>query len=586
VHRLDRGGSDLHDLVHADSAGMRDAELQLDRQRDGCGRHGLGHDGEEHVVAEVQLRRGGKNMKTTTNPHAGGHRAGRRLVGIVVVAAAFAGAGGPAKAQPAVSTPFSYGITTSYTYRTDGIYSGLLSTTKTMPDVLASCTLKTVDYDTHGNLVSTRLENCAGAPAAAAFTTRTTTATYGAEPAQVITVGGAQVPVSAPAGLLPTATTNAASQSTTIQFDPRFGAPLKTVDIDNLTSTQAVDDFGRVTSQRLPDGTSVATRYCILASTGLDTTSNSSGCPTPATSEAPANAFMFTEKRPLDAAGNVMGAWTRTYTDRLGRDIRVVTQGYDGPSQGTLSGGLVVADKVYGVVGQVLLESDPHFLSNGSTSTTGSNDVRVTSYDYDALGRAVAVAVSDPAGQGGGIDFSRNGPTGYGVLTAAVSRVAYAGLATTLTNDKGQTRIEERDPFKQLVRVTDANGGQLSTLYDAFGHVVKTQDALGNVTAYTFDAKGDLLQQNDPDKGVTNLTYDALGQVITSQNANEAAWDTSTTLTYDVMGRVTARTATDYNSSWTYDTCANGVGRLCSASSTNQVNKTYTYDCKHPANTR
>jgi hypothetical protein len=221
----------------------------------------------------------------------------RWLLGFVAAATV----AGLAQAQPAVSNPFNYGVTTSYAFRSDGVYSGQLSTTTTMSNVLASCTLMTVDYDTHGNNVSTKLENCAGAPAGAAFSTRTATSGYYAVASQPITVAGGTVLVSLPAGLAQTSATNVAGQATTTEFDPRFGAPLQQTDINGQTSYQVLDDFGRVVVHKLPDGTSLATRYCILAAMGLDLGSNSPGCATPAASEAPADAVMFTESQRTDA---------------------------------------------------------------------------------------------------------------------------------------------------------------------------------------------------------------------------------------------------------------------------------------------
>lgn len=47
---------------------------------------------------------------------------------------------------------------------------------------------------------------------------------------------------------------------------------------------------------------------------------------------------------------------------------------------------------------------------------------------------------------------------------------------------------------------------------------------------------------------------------------------------YDLLGRMTTRTEADLNSTWTYDACTKGVGKLCSASAGNDYQRTHAYD--------
>ena len=51
-----------------------------------------------------------------------------------------------------------------------------------------------------------------------------------------------------------------------------------------------------------------------------------------------------------------------------------------------------------------------------------------------------------------------------------------------------------------------------------------------------------------------------------------------TTVTYDLLGRITQRVEPDLTSTWTYDTAANGIGKLASAATNTGYSRAHTYD--------
>ncbi|EJL82616.1 RHS repeat-associated core domain protein containing protein, partial [Herbaspirillum sp. CF444] len=51
-----------------------------------------------------------------------------------------------------------------------------------------------------------------------------------------------------------------------------------------------------------------------------------------------------------------------------------------------------------------------------------------------------------------------------------------------------------------------------------------------------------------------------------------------TSMAYDTLGRMTSRAEADLVSSWTYDNCTKGIGKLCSSTADNGYLKTNTYD--------
>jgi YD repeat-containing protein len=78
----------------------------------------------------------------------------------------------------------------------------------------------------------------------------------------------------------------------------------------------------------------------------------------------------------------------------------------------------------------------------------------------------------------------------------------------------------------------------------------------------------------DPDMGNWQYQYDVLGELVTQVDAKNQ----TVTLGYDVLGRVLTRSEPDLISSWTYDTAANGKGKLASTTSNNGYSRTFTYD--------
>ncbi|MEI7954068.1 MAG: hypothetical protein WCJ66_02750, partial [Verrucomicrobiota bacterium] len=204
---------------------------------------------------------------------------------------------------------------------------------------------------------------------------------------------------------------------------------------------------------------------------------------------------------------------------------------------------------------------------------------------YDVLGRPTAIYSADPSGSQTNIAVGNT--AGNVIAKASVQSFTYQGLSTTSTNDKGQTRIEEKNISGQVILVTDASGAQLAHQFDAFGNLIETRDALQNKIAIGYDYRGRKISMTDPDAGASTYAYDALGQLVKQQNAKQIAATTSTTLAYDVLGRMTQRIEPEYTSTWTYDSCTTGKGKLCASSTSNGVTKTMVYDSLgRPINSR
>ncbi|MBB5383016.1 MULTISPECIES: RHS repeat-associated core domain-containing protein [unclassified Janthinobacterium] len=401
-----------------------------------------------------------------------------------------------------------------------------------------------------------------------------------------------------PAGAFPGTASNAKGQSESRSFDPRFGSAVSLVGPNQLTTNWQVDDFGRTVRELRADGTSSVTAYCILASLDRDISSNSAECASLgfAAGEQPAEAASMTHGEPRDVNGNKSGPFTRTYIDRAGRVIRSVTEAFDGASQAGGRNRLIVQDTEYNQYGVVTVATQPYFLDTEASVAGGAaKSYGMSTTSYDALGRPVAVYVRDAKGSQGTVQFGSRGS-----FQAAVTRISYTGMKVLTTDDLGQSKLEEKNVDGKLVRVTNALGAQIAYQHDAFGNLLETKDAMQNSIKLSYDIRGRKVEMRDPDTGWWQYGYNAAGEMVWQQSPNQRriAQESQqspeqreklarTRMQYDVLGRMTARSEAEYESSWVYDNCPNGIGKLCASSTSNGISRKIAYDAKgRPVSTR
>lgn len=399
--------------------------------------------------------------------------------------------------------------------------SGLLTAETIEPETAQICQTTSYGYDPYGNRISAKTANCSGATGSALFTSRTSTSAYLATAANPV------------AGQFMTSDKNALNQSESRQYDTRFGSLTSLTGPNGLTTTWTVDAQGRMTAERRADGTQTLTSYSYC--NGLN--GSTLACPTVGATPA---AYFVTVK-PVAADGVTPSAVpTVTYFDSLGRPIRALWQSYDGAAVGSAQ---VYQDTQYDHLGQVVQVSRPY--TQGQTAYWSN-------WTYDAVGRVTLLTAAD----------------------GATTSTQYDGLTTTVTNAKGQSTVTTKNSQAQIVSVLDANGGTTSYVYDPLGKLVRTLDVAGNVILLTYDLRGHKTQMVDPDSGTTQYVYDALGQLLEQLDAS----GNKMTMTYDVLGRLTSRSEPDLRSYWTFDNCAMGVGKLCSASTSAGYQQSLGYD--------
>lgn len=360
-------------------------------------------------------------------------------------------------------------------------------------------------------------------------------------------------------------TTNAGGHVDSYEYDTALGVTTKKTEKLDVTNSRVTlwkyDKLGRKTLEVRGDdnGTQWDYAYCSGVNGGTAT------CPTVG---GATGAYVITitpihatglgtpPARTLDAvAVTANGPYTHVYYDRLGREIRTATQGFDASG---VTSRLVIQDTKRNTLGDVTDKSLPYY--EGDTA-------KWVSYTYDELHRVKTITQA------------------VGGNANVVKTIAYSGLQTSTTDPitpgspEGSQTIEVKNLVGLQESVTDAKGGCITHKYDAFGNRVETIDPSKNVLSARYDRYGRKTQSNDPDLGAWSYTYDALGQLKTQTDAKAKV----TYLSYDKLGRLTQRSEDDLVSKWGYDAyvdggaCAYGRGQLCESQVSGFIRK-YTFD--------
>jgi RHS repeat-associated protein len=324
--------------------------------------------------------------------------------------------------------------------------------------------------------------------------------------------------------MYPATTTNALSQITNNQYDYSTGKVTQTIDANGNPFQTTYDGLGRP--------------LMILDSNPMDP-------PTLATTTT----YIYTDTsgavsvQEIDQLYYSTSTNTYSYYDGLGRLIQTRKSAED-------SGIYKVTDYAYNNVGLLATQSLPYFGSGTTKTSATTTSALFTNYTYDPLGRVLTT-------------------------TNAVGTVSnyYDNWKTTITDANGNTKDEYHDGYGNLVQVGEHNGSSTyATLYsyDGLKDLLNITDANGNVRNFAYDglarvvSSTDLHASTDTTYGIWNYTYDAAGNLTQQVDPKNQ----STTYAYDVLNRVTSESSGGQTQlAYTYDTCTDGIGRLCIASS-------------------
>ncbi|MFP7722732.1 DUF6531 domain-containing protein [Lysobacter sp. A3-1-A15] len=133
------------------------------------------------------------------------------------------------------------------------------------------------------------------------------------------------------------------------------------------------------------------------------------------------------------------------------------------------------------------------------------------------------------------------------------------GNVTAVTDSLSRVTSFSHDALGRLVKSVGPLNAVSEFSYDMGDRLTRVKDARGVVTSYVYDGFGQLWAQYSQDTGTTRFEYDAGGR-LTRQTRNDG---TATTYAYDSRDRLVSRLAGGQEHRFTYDSCTNGMGRLC-----------------------
>ena len=335
--------------------------------------------------------------------------------------------------------------------------------------------------------------------------------------------------------------------TSTVQSRNSYGSPtsvrtyLDTSAVSYATTTTAYSALGRQYYQHTSDGAS-ATTY---------RTDNLSNCPV--------GTVIKTVMLSAD------GAESQVCGDKLGRETRTLTRGFDGAWD--------VQDTEYDNAGRVVHKSEPYDM--------GANAIW-TLIAYDQLGRLTTTTLPD----------NTSSTTSYTYIPGAdpLFTPGRPSLMTTVTNDAGRARREITNAVGETTAVIDHLNGRTSFSYDALGNLVSVIDPGGHESTMTYDLLGRKRTMDDPDKGLWTYEYNGFGEVIQQTDARLQIQ----VMGYDGLGRMICRrdesttpvpscsgsiSGLEGAATWVYDTAPNGLGQLASVSdAVSNYQRVFNYD--------
>jgi RHS repeat-associated protein len=149
-----------------------------------------------------------------------------------------------------------------------------------------------------------------------------------------------------------------------------------------------------------------------------------------------------------------------------------------------------------------------------------------------------------------------------------------------ITDGRNHNINKTYDALNRLATYTAQDGGQTTLTYDAQDNLTNVNDPKNLNTSYVYDGFNNLISQSSPDTGTTTYTYDLNGNITGKTDAKGQV----STYSYDSINRLTNVAYTGYANeavTLSYDSCANGIGKICSI-----VDKTGTLNYRYDINGR
>lgn len=300
--------------------------------------------------------------------------------------------------------------------------------------------------------------------------------------------------------------------TTTAEYNDATGLMTLLIDANNQSTSYTYDGINRPATVTQPTGAHVSYSY----------------------SDAPNDLYV----RVLTEQDTSRSIETRTYFDRLGREVREFL--YDG----TPSTPWLVTDTYYDNMGRVSKVSNPYRVSSPG-STVPEPCSLCTTNGYDLLSRTITTTSADSA----------QVATSYAASTSGT-----LGTITTVTDQTLRKRRSLTDALGRLVRVDepnkdtgslDAGGAATFYTYNTLGYLLRV-DQDDQQRFFMYDSLGRLLRAKNPEQG--NFTPDADFPAMTDASSGISNNQWSTGYVYDANASLLKRKdARDIVATYVYD---------------------------------
>lgn len=364
----------------------------------------------------------------------------------------------------------TYTRSKSYTYNSKGA-----PLTETADPDLSKLVTTTYQYDDFGNVVQTTISS----PSLPSATNKI----------QFDTKGRFSI-----------ATTNTLNQTSTIEYDKKWGKPTKVTDIFGKITTYTYNNFGELLTSTDPLGNvTTINRVWDITKGGTAITN-------------PQSTVFYVHTTKTNSP------YQKTWYDQYGREVKTETIN---------GGGAVLKVTKYDVKGNVLSVTDPFY--------TGATPI-VTTNSYDVYNRPTSIS--------------------NGTVTTSYTYATSNGQLSTTISNPSQTVTQVKDASGKVISSTD-NGGTLLFDYYANGQVKTTSMGSTVLTTNKYDDYGRQIELKDVDAGVTQYEYNAYGQLVSQTDA----LGKKTTLSYDAFGREIQKIAPEGTTSTIYVSSGNGLNQ-------------------------
>lgn len=217
---------------------------------------------------------------------------------------------------------------------------------------------------------------------------------------------------------------------------------------------------------------------------------------------------------------------------------------------------------------------------DGAAWTLGYDDASNLTSARDAAGYTRVFAYSparqvtssqllDPSGQvvvasGSTYDVLGNELTSSSAGGSVLRSFDTSGNVTAWRDPKGNPVASNQfDAANRLSNSVARDGGVTTVTYDPNDAATSVQTPNGATWGFEVDDLGNTLREASPDKGTTTRGFDDAGNVVWRVDGRGVR----STYGYDALNRLTSvgyDGSPDENVTYGYDTCAGGVGALCS----------------------